>query len=196
MGAVAVFDRTMSRSCLYGMLLLSCLAIVAKTQSSCGGAHPSKVKDCDHPDVGSCGNACCIVDVTIPFSPYTLYNGTVMYLQGGGDDGSFKYVTGKGPNGVDPSDDLTKANIDYKYIFQGTHKTIGGFIDTIDFTIQSEHNGTAATMRAASRSGIHGALGDNGQNYKTLAFMKAHLAPEAVVTIVYGCGKEVTSLTE
>jgi len=49
---------------------------------------------------------------------------------------------------------------------------------------------TSCTLRAFSSSGIHGALGDNGQNFKTLAFMIKEVYPQAESTIVHGCGKK------
>merc|ERR1740117_1392708 len=171
--------------------LALCLVAVSANNSSCGGDKPSKVVDCGHPDLGSCGNACCIADVTIPYPPAEVYNGTKLWLQGGGDDGSFTYVTGPGPGGQNPGDDLTPYGIPWQYVFQGTHKTTGGYVDTIDFNIKKDTAGTGSILRASTVSGIHGALGDNGQTYKTIAFIKSYLAPEkeAILTIVHGCGK-------
>jgi len=160
--------------------------------SSCGSAKPPTVADCDHSDLGSCGNSCCVVDIHSPYSlTEVAYLGLKTYLKGGGDDGSYSYVTGAGSGGQNPSDNLTAYNIpgDYEYILQGTHSTTGGYVDTIDFNIRK--SGAGSILRGASRSGIHGALGDNGQNYKTLALLKSQIYPEKEVTltIVYGCGK-------
>jgi len=95
---------------------------------------------------------------------------------------------------LDSSDDLRPFNISWDFIFQGTHRTTRGFVDKIDLNVKKDDNcerGTSCSiLRAFSRSGIHGALGDNGQNYKTLAFMRHHLAPEKAATtkVLYGCG--------
>eukprot|EP00658_Telonema_sp_P-2_P003793 TRINITY_DN1141_c0_g2_i3.p1 TRINITY_DN1141_c0_g2~~TRINITY_DN1141_c0_g2_i3.p1 ORF type:complete len:172 (+),score=47.08 TRINITY_DN1141_c0_g2_i3:114-629(+) len=87
-------------------VLLLALCLASANNSSCGGDRPSKVKDCDHTDLGSCGNSCCGIEIQLPDSPEEVYNVTTSFLKGGGDDGSYTYVTGKGPGGQDPGDDL------------------------------------------------------------------------------------------
>ena len=45
-------------------------------------------------------------------------------------------------------------------------------------------------MRASSVSGIHGALGDGGQNYKSLVYLLKNFATTSgysAPTIVHGC---------
>ena len=63
-----------------------------------------------------------------------------------------------------PSDDLRKYKIPggFQYIMQATHTTNGGYVDKVDMTIKATKAGSL--IRAFSSSGIHGALGDNGQN--------------------------------
>ena len=51
---------------------------------------------------GSCGNACCLVEITVPYPTAESYKGLKEYLQAGGDDGSFGYSTGE-PRGSPPS---------------------------------------------------------------------------------------------
>lgn len=64
----------------------------------------------------------------------------------------------------------------YDYIGQVSHVTSGPahYVDYVNFNIKSMMNGTQSIVRAHSISGIGGALGDNGQNYKNIMMaMKA-----------------------
>ena len=63
--------------------------------STCG-KDPKSVKDCDKPDFGSCGNACCLVDASFKGTTNAshTHEQLVGYLQKGGDDKSFSYSTG------------------------------------------------------------------------------------------------------
>ena len=69
----------------------------------------SKVVDCEKKDIdmGSCGNACCTVDVRTRLSPLKTYEAFKAELVRGGGDGSYTYVTGPGPGGQNPGDNLT-----------------------------------------------------------------------------------------
>eukprot|EP00912_Choanoflagellata_sp_UC4_P001083 UC4_evm2s669 len=155
-------------------------------QSTCG-KHPSSVKDCDKVDYGSCGNACCLVDASFKgVSATHIYQTLVGYLQKGGDDGSYGYNTGPDNADHNPSDSLLPYNISWAYIFQGHHKTTGGYVDTLNFNI-AQTSSDIVTLRLFSISNIHGALGDSGQNYKSLAY----LLEGREVKIVHGCGKGV-----
>eukprot|EP00438_Fugacium_kawagutii_P001457 Skav211874 [mRNA] locus=scaffold1431:355387:369789:+ [translate_table: standard] len=87
----------------------------------------------------------------------------------------FKYVTGGEPN---PGDDLRPYNISspemFKFILQGRHdapKYSGLNGDILNFAIYAPKNGASSVLRMFSVSRIHGALGDNGQNYKSLSFL-------------------------
>ena len=71
------------------------------------------------------------------------------------------------------------------YIFQGHHNTSGGYVDTLNFNLKPTADGHL--LRMFSVSNIHGALGDSGQNYKTLAFILEGRAN----TVIHGCGKGV-----
>eukprot|EP00658_Telonema_sp_P-2_P003791 TRINITY_DN1141_c0_g2_i1.p1 TRINITY_DN1141_c0_g2~~TRINITY_DN1141_c0_g2_i1.p1 ORF type:complete len:206 (+),score=53.14 TRINITY_DN1141_c0_g2_i1:114-731(+) len=170
-------------------VLLLALCLASANNSSCGGDRPSKVKDCDHTDLGSCGNSCCGIEIQLPDSPEEVYNVTTSFLKGGGDDGSYTYVTGKGPGGQDPGDDLRHFGIAYQFIFQGSHTTTGGYLDTIDFNIRKD-SGTGSIIRIFTISDIHGALGDNGQGYKNVAYMMGQVQIlKGTAQIFHGCGK-------
>jgi len=159
-------------------------------ESTCGPDSPSKVADCGKIDFGSCGGACCIVDVPIQGADGVnttdhTYQTIKKYLQGGGEDGSYTYVTGPDAAGHNPGDDLTAYPIAWDYIFQGQHTSSGGYVDTMKFNLKrpSTPDGST-TLRVFSVSDVHGALGDNGQNYKNIAY----LVEGRRMTIVHGCG--------
>jgi hypothetical protein len=160
------------------------VAVVAANNSTCGGDQPSKVPDCDKTDFGSCGNACCTVELALPDSPQDVYKATMGYL--GAADG-FSYVTGADKAGHNPGDDLRKYGIAWQFVFQGTHTTTGGYVDTIDINIKNATGG-GSIITVFNIANIHGALGDNGQSYKTVKFMADALAPGVAVKIVHGCG--------
>lgn len=174
------------------LLLLSVMA----NNSSCGGDRPSKVSDCQLVDLGSCGNACCNLQLVVPSTtPVDTYTAITNYLKKSGSDGSYGYSNGADAAGHNPSDDLRPYNLTWKFIFQGTHKTIGGYVDKINFNIKETlQKGSTVTM--FSSSGIHGALGDNGQNYKSLAFLSKDLGWSPKFFVIQGCGKKVGFLNE
>lgn len=92
----------------------------------------------------------------------------------GGSDNSYSYITGPDAAGHNPGDDLSAYNVPggYQYIFQGHHQTQGGYVDTLDFNIRETNDKVlGAYVTAFTIANIHGALGDNGQMYKQLAFM-------------------------
>ena len=166
--------------------------------STCGppGAVASSVPDCNKPDFGSCGNACCVVEFNITSGASTsedAYQRLKQWLQTGGSDGSVAYVTGADAAGHNPGDDCREYHNGYDFVLQGSHTTTKGFVDTLDFNIKTPSTkGGAITLRAASISGIHGALGDNGQNFKTLSYIVGQLQPQlskSDVRVVYGCGQ-------
>merc|ERR1712070_281612 len=107
-----------------GALLVLLIAALARANdTSCGADQPSKVPDCDHPDLGSCGNSCCIMDFELATSPVDTHARFVRWLKAGGSDGSYKYVTGPDSAGHNPGDDLRQYNISWKFIWQGEHVT-------------------------------------------------------------------------
>ncbi len=128
------------------------------------------------PDMGSCGNACCGVVSEFALSPDALYNATKAFLM---LNEAYSYVTGPDDAGHNPGDDLSPYPIPWDYVFQGTHITTGGYIDVINFNIrpakEKKDKGKASELRAFSVANIHGALGDNGQTYKTLEYLLAAL---------------------
>ena len=66
----------------------------------------------------------------------------------------------------------------------GTHTTTGGYVDTLNFNIAKADAKGSTTMRIFSISNVHGSLGDNGQNYKNIAFILEGRGAK----VVHGCG--------
>lgn len=149
------------------------------------GPDKSKVVDCDKPDMGSCGNACCVADVTFPDSEPAKVYGSLKSALSELDD--YEFVGGT---------DLSPFNITkpepFKFIAQGRHgapKYSGENADILNFAIYPDAS-KGSTVRMFSVSRIHGALGDNGQNYKTLAFLSKKLEGNAELAVRYGCGMQ------
>lgn len=119
------------------------------------------------------------------------------WLESGGSDSSYTYQNSSDAAGHNPADDLRPYKIPggYQFILQATHTTTGGYVDKIDFWFKPGPgaNPTGSLVRAFSSSGIHGALGDNGQNYKSIAFLVEKRGAAAgtlpvVLKPVFGCG--------
>merc|ERR1711934_952812 len=187
--------RIMTR--LLAISAFLCVAVcIYANETSCGSDRPSKVKDCDKVDLGSRGNACCIVDFTLETNATDTYDHFKAWLSKGGNDGSYAYVTGPDKADHNPGDDLRKYGIGFDFIFQGTHTTTGGYVDKIDFNLSPLKSG-GCRMRASTISGIHGALGDNGQTYKTLmAMWEGRKKGETwSAAMVHGCGGKKDEVT-
>lgn len=181
----------MFRSCICLLLVVA----VYCNNSSCGPSNPSKILDCQMKDLGSCGNACCTLSLTVDATPDSLYTSVTNFLKTGGSDNSYSYRTGPDAAGHNPSDDLRPFNLNFKYIFQGTHNTTGGYVDVLDFNIQQDSN-KKSVITMFSSSGIHGALGDNGQNFKNLAFLSRSLEWKPKFVVVHGCGKKQSNFQQ
>jgi len=159
--------------------------------STCGLDKEVVKSDCGRVDMGSCGNACCVLDIQLGISPDAAYEALADFLQSGGDSGAYRLVPGEMPYDEHPADNLTSLDIPggWKFIVQGKHTTSGRhYVDTLNFAIRRTSDG-ASIMRAFSISDLHGALGDAGQNYKTLAYLlEAIGADPETADMLYGCG--------
>eukprot|EP00466_Bigelowiella_natans_P019385 jgi/Bigna1/68268/fgenesh1_pg.5_\ len=211
--------------------------------SSCPSGRKDEDPDCKtRKDFGSCGNACCAVDLAVPKPPTEVYEEMRRFLESGGADNSYRYVNGPDASGNDPSDMLPDGvPNDNKYIFQGTHKTSKyGYVDsngrfsfTINVQTQSsikfeeqilkDREKVCPTARGGETVAevlfsqliilvqfrgsyrclnfgafkarkyfdrVHGALGDNGQNFKSLVVLTEEIGyDKKKVVPIYGCGK-------
>jgi len=142
---------------------------------SCGPDFPSNIEDCSHVDFGSCGNACCNMLMTVPFSPAKAMAMLNKSLSDGGPDGRYHLeMSVEGPVGfanlTDFAQDLPEPfskSTSGVFIGQARHETIGNFNDTVNFNLIATKKGDTL-LHAFSLSLVAGALGDNGQNYKNV----------------------------
>lgn len=163
----------------------------AATESPSGSCGVNPVPECMN-DMGSCGNACCAVEFTIDRDPADVFAMMTKYLQSGGSDGLFTYSPG-GASGLGISGGAGHGTWDS--IFQGTHTTFKmRYVDTLDFAVRTEAGGKGSVVRAFSISGIAGALGDEGQNRRTVSLLGSDLGL-GPMSVLFGCG-ESPSLPE
>lgn len=158
--------------------------------TSCGKRSPSPVADCHRPDLGSCANACCKVALTLPgHSTTTAYANLTAFLKQGGDDASYSLANAPDAAGHNPTPDLRPFSVGYDYLLQAKHKTATGYIDTLNVDLRTLSDGATGVV-GFSISDIHGALGDNSQNYKNLAalFRGAFGVPSSELRVLFGCG--------
>merc|ERR1712232_637199 len=149
---------------------------------TCGLDSPSKVEDCQNVDFGSCGGACCKLDIQVAGTTKETVEklNSTMSLASFGPDGYYwPQATAEGALGFA---DLTVMGspMGFDYIGQVTHTTSGPghYVDYINFNIKNYTDemmsDAYSVVRAHSISHIGGALSDNGQNYKNImAAMKA-----------------------
>jgi hypothetical protein len=110
-------------------------------------------------------------------------------LKRGGDDASFSLANAPDAAGHNPTPDLRPFSVGYDYLLQAKHKTATGYIDTLNVDLRTLSDGAAGVV-GFSISDIHGALGDNSQNYKNLAalFRGAFGVPSSELRVLFGCG--------
>eukprot|EP00747_Dinoflagellata_sp_TGD_P212906 gnl/TRDRNA2_/TRDRNA2_85938_c0_seq1.p1 gnl/TRDRNA2_/TRDRNA2_85938_c0~~gnl/TRDRNA2_/TRDRNA2_85938_c0_seq1.p1 ORF type:complete len:444 (+),score=67.12 gnl/TRDRNA2_/TRDRNA2_85938_c0_seq1:85-1416(+) len=140
---------------------------------------------CDMVDMGSCGAACCALEVLLEVAPKLAYERLKMFLLEGGDSRSFAHVPDKKRDGNASSNVVEGLNL------QGLHNTSEGHADTLRFNIRKSSTGSALPiLRALSVSHENGTRSDRGQNYKTLTYMLGkvgiHASPPQ---ILHGCGR-------
>jgi len=146
-----------------------------KPDGSCG---MKSTPDCLN-DMGSCGNACCAVEYLASQSPTQAFKALTTYLSSGGSDGLFKLHSGG-------TDMLAGAAPPWSGIVQGSHTTYKvRYNDTLNFAFRPTSGG--AIIRMFSISDFAGALGDMGQNRRTLTLMAKDLQLHSM-NILFGCG--------
>ena len=151
--------------------------------------------DCDRPDFGTCGNACCKLLLQFPnTSSLALMTALNTSLAGGGPDGRFKLMpTDENPYGFA---DLRPYHPDQvSFLGQASHLTEKHtYTDTINLLLLKE--APSATLKAFSTSQIGGAYGDAGQNYKNIAVLLKAL-PKMPFTelMAEGCSASSSTLS-
>lgn len=156
--------------------------------SSCG-EDPNAISDCAKVDLGACGNACCFAELSVDADPPSVYAG-LQTLLNSTMDSKFTYVTGGTPN---PADDLRPYKITqplpFQFILQGTHSTLKYFGENADIlNVAVAQQGAGSLVRLFSISRIHGALGDRGQNYKSVSYLANSLVGSSNLRVLHGCG--------
>ena len=160
--------------------------------ATCGMKANQQPIDCDKWDQGSCGNACCVLDVHVDGAVDDAYDALAAYLEGGGGDGLYAKAPTSDTVGHVSEDDQGdypfqfSPALPWRYTTSGFHATSGGYVDQLKFSVGVTSGGNAK-VRMSSISGINGALGDMGQNYKNLAFLAAGLGWDPP-TVAFGCG--------
>lgn len=149
-------------------------------ESPVGSCGAKSSPDCIN-DMGSCGNACCAAEFLSSMSPKDIYGSIATFLKTGGSDGLFKN-TGGG-DGLD----ISTPEGAWTAIFQGTHTTFKArYIDTLNFNIRQVSN-QSSIVRIFSISNTAGALGDEGQNRRTVS-MLAKAVGLGPMKVLFGCG--------
>lgn len=132
-------------------------------------------------DMASCGNACCAAEFPSSLGPEGLFRNVTAYLESGGKDGLFNYTGGTGGLKIATQEGPWTAT------FQGTHTTFKArYVDTINFAIRQLPQG-GSTVRVFSISNIAGALGDMGQNRRTVSLLGSELGL-GPMDVLFGCG--------
>lgn len=158
-------------------MTLCCVHAGEIPTGSCG-AHSSP--DCLN-DMGSCGNACCAAEFKSEKSAATLFDEITSYLKESGSDGLF------GSNGGAAG--LSGLPGGWTAIFQGTHTTFTKrYVDTLNFALRPNLAvDSGSVVRVFSISDIAGALGDMGQNRRTVSLMASDL-DLGDMQVLFGCG--------
>eukprot|EP00614_Pseudopedinella_elastica_P012990 CAMPEP_0172610650 /NCGR_PEP_ID=MMETSP1068-20121228/30430_1 /TAXON_ID=35684 /ORGANISM="Pseudopedinella elastica, Strain CCMP716" /LENGTH=175 /DNA_ID=CAMNT_0013414415 /DNA_START=25 /DNA_END=552 /DNA_ORIENTATION=+ len=119
---------------------------------------------CGNPDCGTCGNACCKLEIVVAESTRETMDLLNTSIHQGGPDGAYTpQATYEGTSGFA---DLRPYNKTVDFIGQATHMTPAPsyFNDSVSFTIAPLPDG-GCVLTAFSISLIAGAYCDSGQNF-------------------------------
>lgn len=149
---------------------------------------------CNHADVASCGNSCCMLDVYTTKTSEGLYHEVKRFLESGGTDGSYAYVRGSTP----PKELVENVSFSYVTGFQGTHveKDTGMTGSHMYFGIREFDD--FSILRAHVQSDDPQNLYDGGQSFKTLHYMLAELGYWNLydADVVFGCTHSYVTLPQ
>lgn len=145
---------------MFSVIYLFCLVALSGIASS--GA--CDFAECKNVDYGSCGNACCKLNVYIKgvrtVDVMDALNSTV--VAGGPDNLYIPQPTA----GAFVFSDLRPYNISVDFLGQTWHTTVNGlYNDTVNLQLSPTDEGESTNVVAFSISQIGGAYGDDGQNY-------------------------------
>jgi len=139
-----------------------------------GVAHACLFDECDHPDFGSCGNACCRLNIYIPdVKTVEVMNKLRDSISSGGPDNLYISMPATGDFSFT---DLRHRSTDEHFLGQASHTTEDKQInDTLNLLISSRDNGRSTNVMAFSMSQTSGVFSDGGQNYYNLYNLFEHL---------------------
>lgn len=121
--------------------------------------------DCENVDTGSCGNACCRLEVAFESHSTEEVRDALLKAFGGADGRYTAQMTAEGTLGFG---DLRPFNASADFIGQAWHLTKNEmYNDTVNFALYPNDDGST-TATAFSISQTAGAFGDDGQNYYNL----------------------------
>lgn len=164
------------------VLLIAILSAVAN------GCEPP---DCDRPDYGTCGNACCRMTYHFATVPVDKLFADMQGLFDGKNGPDGRYTPQPMAHGGLGWADLTPYNLSVSYIGQVWHTTkTEHYNDTVDMTIAENEKGKGSTLNIFSISQIGGAYGDAGQNYKNIVQLVKALDHHYTEVNVAGCPKD------
>jgi hypothetical protein len=136
---------------------------------------------CNHPDTGSCGNACCKLMFAIQAPTETVMQKLNQSIVAGGPDGL--YIPQMTAEGTLTFGDLRQYPDHPDFIGQAWHTTKNGlYNDTINFTLFPTDDGSSTALHAFSISQIGGAYGDDGQNYFNIVQLLTSIWGDAKAT--------------
>ena len=124
--------------------------------ATCGMKAGSQPVDCDKWDQGSCGNACCVLDVHVDGAVDDAYEALAAYLESGGGDGLYAKAPTSDTVGHVSEDDQGDYPFEFspalpwRYTTSGFHATSGGYVDQLKFSVGVTSGGNAKVRDAAS----------------------------------------------
>ena len=117
--------------------------------ATCGMKAGSQPVDCDKWDQGSCGNACCVLDVHVDGDVDATYEALAAYLESGGGDGLYAKAPTSDTVGHVSEDDQGdypfqfSPALPWRYTTSGFHATTGGYVDQLKFSVGVTSGGNA-----------------------------------------------------
>lgn len=124
--------------------------------ATCGMKANQQPIDCDKWDQGSCGNACCVLDVHVDGAVDDAYDALAAYLEGGGGDGLYAKAPTSDTVGHVSEDDQGdypfqfSPALPWRYTTSGFHATSGGYVDQLKFSVGVTSGGNAKARRPRS----------------------------------------------
>eukprot|EP00656_Telonema_subtile_P002853 TRINITY_DN112_c0_g1_i1.p1 TRINITY_DN112_c0_g1~~TRINITY_DN112_c0_g1_i1.p1 ORF type:complete len:190 (-),score=39.51 TRINITY_DN112_c0_g1_i1:306-875(-) len=140
--------------------------------------------DCTRVDRGTCVNACCKLQWIVQDDPETFANKIAAHLSAQGGDS--RYTLHQNDPTIQPWNSNTS------FVVQGQHISAKNlYVDTLHFAVSPAQTGSGSTVLAFSHSQdfVLGnfAYGDDGQNYKNLAFFIKGMGATYDETTLMGC---------